>query len=63
VQDRTLAPAVCEGAEQLAFEAWAKAQGFDVTEHPLHYLFLDAKTYAARQAWKAAIDYCRRHVV
>jgi hypothetical protein len=52
-------PAVCDGKEQYAFEAWAKSQNFDMDEHPLHYLFLDAKTDAARQAWKAAIEYCR----
>jgi hypothetical protein len=26
-------------------------------EHPLHYLFLDEKTYAARQGWQAALRY------
>jgi len=28
-------------------------------EHPLHYLFMNKRTDAARQAWKAAINYCR----
>ncbi|NTG20041.1 hypothetical protein G6L00_06235 [Agrobacterium rhizogenes] len=51
-------PAICDGKEQYAFEAWAKSKGFDMHEHPLHYLFMDTKTDAARQAWKAAIQYC-----
>ncbi len=29
-----------------------------MTLHPLHYLFLDPKTYLARRIWKAAIAYC-----
>jgi hypothetical protein len=37
------------------FEAWAGSKGYDLTTHPLHYLFLDQKTYHARQGWKAAI--------
>ncbi len=51
-------PAVCDGKEQYAFEAWAKSEGFDMHEHPLFYRFMDHKTNAARQAWKAAIRYC-----
>lgn len=52
-------PVRCDGKEQHAFEDWALRQGYDMTKHPLHYLFLDAQTYAARQAWCAAIEYCR----
>ena len=52
-------PDTFDGKEQHAFEDLAKGMGLDMTEHPLHYLFLNEKTYAARQAWKAAIRYCR----
>lgn len=54
---REALPQRCDGIEQPAFEEWAKAQGFDMTEHPLHYLFLDARTDAARQAWCAGIKH------
>lgn len=54
---REALPKRCDGIEQPAFEEWAAAQGFDMTEHPLHYLFLDAKTDAARQAWCAGIKH------
>lgn len=53
-------PQRCDGKEQHAFEAWAASQGHDMTEHPLHYLFLNPKTDAAREAWAAAIAYCRK---
>ncbi len=52
-------PDTCDGKEQYAFEAWATSEGFDMHEHPIHYLFMDKRTDAARQAWKAAIMYCR----
>lgn len=52
-------PEDCDGEEQLAFEAWAKLERYDMHEHPIHYLFLDPKTYAARQGWKAALNYVR----
>lgn len=52
-------PDVCDGKEQDAFESWASGKQMDLTTHPLHWLFLDEKTSAARQAWKAAIKYCR----
>lgn len=55
-------PNNCDGKEQLAFEEWAKARHYDMHEHPLHYLFLDAKTNAARKGWSAAITYCRAQV-
>lgn len=42
-------------AEQQAFETWAVAQGYDMTQHPLHYLFLDPKTNAARKVWNASL--------
>jgi hypothetical protein len=50
-------PRTCDGKEQHAFEAWASANGYDMHEHPLHYLFMDHKTDAARQAWKAGLTY------
>jgi hypothetical protein len=53
-------PYNCDGKEQFAFEAWAKEQRYDMNEHPLHYLFTDPKTYAARMGWNAAIAYCRK---
>jgi len=49
----------CSAAETSAFEAWAKANGYSLGPHPLHFLFLDPKTYAARQGWKAALAYAR----
>lgn len=50
-------PTPCDGKEQHAFEAWAKARGYDMTEHPLHYVFMDKETGAARMGWNAAIAY------
>ncbi len=46
----------CEG-EQYFFEEWAKKERMDMTEHPLHYLFMDPKTSAARDGWKAGVAY------
>lgn len=54
-----VAIASCSG-EQLEFEAWAKSDRYDMHEHPLHYLFLNEKTNAARQGWKAALEYVER---
>lgn len=51
---RALEP--CQG-EQEHFEEWAKSAGYDMHEHPLHYLFLDVKTNEARKGWKAALRY------
>ncbi|MBA6427031.1 hypothetical protein [Pseudomonas aeruginosa] len=53
------APDVCDGKEQDAFEEWASKEGMNMERHPLHWLFLDAKTYSARQGWKAALKYAR----
>lgn len=55
-------PDTCDGKEQEAFEAFANADHFDMSQHPLHYLFLNSETSAARQGWKAAILYCRKQV-
>ena len=44
--------------ESKAFEEWAQGPHvgtFDMQQHPLHYLFLDPKTNAARAGWKSAI--------
>lgn len=43
--------------EQKAFEAWASERQYDMVQHPLHYLFLDKKTDAARTGWSAALRY------
>lgn len=43
--------------EHLKFEEWATAERYDMHEHPLHYLFMDSKTNAARKGWKAALRY------
>lgn len=48
-------PATCDGIEQDAFEAWAKNERYDMAKHPLHWLFLDTRTYHARQGWKAGL--------
>lgn len=44
-----------DGIEQDAFEAWAKFEHYDMTTHPLHWLFLDPKTDAARYGWAAGL--------
>ena len=50
--------AACKG-EQEHFEGWAKSSRYDMSEHPLHYIFLDPKTDAARMGWNAALAYVR----
>jgi hypothetical protein len=50
-------PSVCDGKEQDEFEAWAKNAKFDMEQHPLHWLFLNERTAAARRGWKAALRY------
>ena len=44
-------------ADPSAFVRWAEPAGYDMTSHPLHFLFLNEKTAAARDGWNA----CRRH--
>lgn len=56
IQDRFEA---CDGYEQPAFEAWAKRERYAMHEHPLHYIFMDEKTNAARMGWNAALAYVR----
>lgn len=48
-------PKSCDGIEQDAFEAWAASEKMLMDTHPLHWLFLDPKTNAARQGWKAGL--------
>ncbi|NKF57509.1 hypothetical protein GO299_04718 [Ralstonia solanacearum] len=43
--------------EKTSFETWARSQRYDMAQHPLHYLFLNERTYAARQGWKAALKF------
>lgn len=50
--------AACKG-EQEHFEAWAKSKRYEMSEHPLHYIFNDPKTDAARMGWNAALAYVR----
>lgn len=52
-------PDTCDGKEQDAFVKWAAENRFDMSAHPLHFLFLSERTNGARQGWKAAISYCR----
>lgn len=53
----------CDGTEQDAFEAWATAERYDMSQHPLHWLFLDDRTYAARQGWRAGIEHTRTRLL
>lgn len=46
-----------EHTEASAFEEWASRENYDMTTHPLHWLFLNERTYAARQGWKAALNF------
>lgn len=50
-------PADNDGKEQDAFEKWAASEAYTMTTHPLHFLFLDKRTYAARDGWRAALRY------
>lgn len=61
IQEVTLpstAPATCDGKEQHAFEDWARRTNYCMDQHPMFYLFMDSKTNAARQGWRAGLDYC-----
>jgi hypothetical protein len=40
-----------------AFVKWALENKYDMTCHPLHFLFLAEKTAAARAGWKAAMEH------
>lgn len=43
--------------ETKAFEEWAYKAGYNMNQHPLHYLFIDDRTFSARQGWKAALRF------
>ncbi|MDP9854552.1 hypothetical protein J2854_001737 [Agrobacterium tumefaciens] len=45
--------------DQQAFEAWAQGERYEMHQNPLHYLFMAPKTNAARQGWKAALQFIR----
>jgi len=51
-----------DGKEQDAFETWANGERYDMATHPMHWLFLNEKTYAARQGWKAALEYVNKAI-
>jgi hypothetical protein len=46
--------------EQARFERWAASQRYDLQQHPLHYLFLNERTAAARAGWNSALAYARQ---
>lgn len=49
----------CSDEEIEAWETWAKGSNLDMGQHPLHYLFLNKETAAARHGWKAGLDFAR----
>jgi hypothetical protein len=51
--------ASCSPQEVAAFEKWAADNRYDMQTHPLHWLFLNERTNAARQGWKAALEFAR----
>lgn len=54
---RVILPSVCDGREQDAFEDFAKKQGCNMSQHPIHWLFLNEVTAAVRTGWKGALEY------
>lgn len=58
-----MVPTVCDGEEQEAFEKYARSKGLDLSQHPLHYLFLDGKTNQARSAWRECLVYVRAAIL
>jgi hypothetical protein len=55
--DGMVVPRSNDGKEQVAFEEWARGQGYAMDTHPIHWLFLDSRTAAARDGWRSALDY------
>lgn len=53
----------CDGTEQDAFEEWAAKNRYDMHQHPLHWLFLDKRTSAARDGWRAGIKHSRDRIL
>jgi hypothetical protein len=56
-QESTLPNIPGLAADPSAFVRWAEPKGYDMTSHPLHFLFLNERTYAAREGWNA----CKHH--
>jgi hypothetical protein len=52
-----------DGKEQDAFEEWAKSECYDMHQHPLHWLFMDKRTAAARNGWRAGIRYAQKRAL
>ena len=46
--------------ESKAFEEFAINNRLDMSQHPLHYLFLDRTTGRARSSWKACLGYIKK---
>lgn len=55
--------ALFDGTEQREFTEWACAAGFDITTHPLKWLFSNERTAAARQGWSAGIQHARARLL
>lgn len=55
-EQEPVAPIPGLAADPSNFVRWAVKSGYDMTSHPLHFLFLNEKTDAARAGWKAAIE-------
>jgi hypothetical protein len=56
-------PSSCDGKEQDAFEEWALGQRYKMDLHPMFYLFLETKTAAARDGWKAGLEYAVKRML
>lgn len=56
-------PEIPTWKDQFAFEEWAKGERYEMHQHPLHYLFLDPKTHAARMGWKAGMAFARAALI
>lgn len=57
VESEPVANAIPSWKDQAAFEEWAATERYEMHQHPLHYLFLDPKTAAARNGWKAGMAF------
>lgn len=54
-------PVIGRSQEQEAFEKFAESEGCDMSQHPLHYIFLNSKTNALRAGWRSAIVFSRKY--
>jgi hypothetical protein len=52
-----------DGIEQDAFEEWAAKERFSMEQHPLHWLFLDRETSAARRGWRGALQHANKRIL